>query len=121
MNPTGNAENATEQSAVGEGVWNLRLYLAGGMARSLAALASVQRLCDVHLPGKYRLEVIDLLAQPRRAAEDRVVVLPTLVRKQPVPSRTITGDLSDTERVLTNLQLRREPGRQPPLQGIGAS
>jgi circadian clock protein KaiB len=86
--------------------WELRLYTAGQSPKSLAALANLKRVCDEHLAGRYHIEVIDLLKNPRLAKDDQIVAIPTLVRKLPEPLRRIVGDLSDTERTLVGLQLR---------------
>jgi circadian clock protein KaiB len=85
--------------------WELRLYVAGQTPRSLAALANLKRLCEEHLHGKYKIEVVDLMANPRLAKEHQIVAIPTLVKKLPRPLRQIIGDLSDTERALVGLQL----------------
>jgi len=86
--------------------FDLRLYIAGQTPRSLAALANLQRICDEHLEGRYRLEVIDLVERPQLARGDQIFALPTLVRKLPEPIRRLVGDLSDTERALVGLDLR---------------
>ena len=86
--------------------WNLRLYTAGQSPKSLAALANLKRVCDEHLAGRYSIEVVDLLKNPRLAKDDQIVAIPTLVRKLPEPLRRIVGDLSDTERTLVGLQLK---------------
>ena len=85
--------------------WNLRLYTAGQSPKSLAALANLKRVCDQHLAGRYSIEVVDLMKNPRLAKDDQIVAIPTLVRKLPEPLRRIVGDLSDTERTLVGLQL----------------
>lgn len=87
-------------------VWELRLYVAGKTARSVAALENLTRLCEEHLQGKYKIEVVDLLIHPKLARGDQIVAIPTLVRKLPPPIRKVIGDLSDTERTLVGLQLR---------------
>ncbi len=87
-------------------LWELRLYIAGQTPRSRAALINLKRLCEEHLPGRYQIELIDLLVNPRLAREDQIFAIPTLVRKLPEPLRKIIGDLSDTERTLVGLQLR---------------
>jgi circadian clock protein KaiB len=92
-----------------EGVWNLRLYVAGQTAKSLKAFANLKKICEDHLAGKYTIEVIDLSANPRLAKGDQILALPTLVRKLPPPLRKIIGDLSDSERVLVGLDLRPRP------------
>jgi len=91
--------------------WELRLYIAGQTPRSVAAFANLRRLCEAHLPGRYKIDVIDLMQHPQLAAGDQIVAIPTLVRKLPEPLRRIVGDLSNTERALVGLQLRpAKPG-----------
>jgi circadian clock protein KaiB len=92
-----------------EGVWDLRLYVAGQTAKSIKAFANLKKICEEHLSGKYSIEVIDLSANPRLAKGDQILALPTLVRKLPPPLRKIIGDLSDSERVLVGLDLRPRP------------
>jgi circadian clock protein KaiB len=87
-------------------VWELRLYVAGQTPKSLAAFANLKAICEEHLAGKYRIEVIDLIKNPQLAKGDQIVAVPTLVRRLPEPVRKIIGHLSDTEKVLVGLQLR---------------
>ena len=92
----------------------LRLYVAGQTAKSLLAFANLKRICEEHLAGEYRIEVIDLLENPHLARGDQILAIPTLVRKLPEPVRKIIGDLSDTDRVLVGLDLQpREAGPRP--------
>lgn len=100
---------ATKRKTGGEFEWELRLYVAGQTPHSIAALSNLKQLCETHLQGRYRIEVIDLLVNPRLSREDQILAVPTLVRKLPEPMRKIIGDLSSTERVLVGLQLR--PGK----------
>ena len=85
--------------------WELRLYVAGQSRKSLAAIANLRRLCEEHLPGRYHIEVLDLLEQPQLAQGDQILAIPTLVRRLPAPMRKIIGDLSNVERVLIGLDL----------------
>jgi circadian clock protein KaiB len=87
-------------------IWELRLYVAGQTPKSLTAFANLKRLCEEHLAGKYRLEVVDLLKEPQLARGDQILAVPTLVRKLPEPIKKIIGDLSNTERTLVGLDLR---------------
>jgi circadian clock protein KaiB len=87
-------------------VWELRLYVAGKTTKSVAAFENLNRLCEEHLAGKYRIEVVDLLRHPQLAKGDQIVAIPTLVRKLPPPIRKVIGDLSNVERTLVGLQLR---------------
>jgi circadian clock protein KaiB len=97
---------ATETAAPEPEVWELRLYVAGQTPKSIAAFNNLKRLCEEHLPGRYKIEVVDLVQNPKLARDDQIVAIPTLVRKLPDPIRRIIGDLSDTERTLVGLQLR---------------
>jgi circadian clock protein KaiB len=100
------SEGTTDAWPPDEEQWELRLYTAGQTPKSIAAFNNLKRICEEHMPGRYRIEVIDLLVNPRLAKEDQIVAIPTLVRKLPQPLRKIIGDLSDTERALVGLQLR---------------
>lgn len=86
--------------------WDLRLYVAGRTSRSAIALENLERICETHLRGRYRIEVIDVLKNPQLARGDQILALPTLVRKLPEPMKKIIGDLSHEERVLIGLDLR---------------
>ena len=86
--------------------WQLRLYVAGQTAKSAAAFDNLKRVCETHLAGRYTIEVIDLLLNPRLAAGDQILAVPTLVRKFPEPIRKIIGDLSNEERVLVGLDVQ---------------
>ncbi|WP_338011694.1 circadian clock KaiB family protein [Methylobacterium sp. Leaf99] len=84
----------------------MRLYVAGQTTKSMAAMANLRRICEEHLPGRYDIEVIDLLKNPQLAAGDQILAIPTLVRRLPEPLKRIIGDLSNTEKVLVGLDIR---------------
>lgn len=105
MKPTASSVNSNDGTGAPE-VWELRLYVAGQSPRSVSAFANLKRICEEHLAGRYKIEVIDLMQQPQLAAGDQIVAIPTLVRKLPEPLRRIVGDLSNTERTLVGLHLR---------------
>src|SRR5687767_6830166 len=83
----------------------LRLYVAGQTPRSVAAFANLKKICKEHLAGRYKIQVVDLLENPKLSRGDQILAIPTLVRKLPSPVRKIIGDLSNTERVLIGLDL----------------
>lgn len=91
--------------------WQLRLYVAGGTPRSIAALKNLKTICETHLAGRYSLEVIDLLKSPQLAAGDQILAVPTLVRKLPAPLRRIIGDLSQEELMLVGLDVQKVTGQ----------
>jgi circadian clock protein KaiB len=81
------------------------LYIAGQTPKSVTALVNLKKICEEHLAGLYRIEVVDLLEKPQLAHGDQILAIPTLIRKLPTPMRKIIGDLSNTERVLIGLDL----------------
>jgi circadian clock protein KaiB len=83
----------------------LRLYVAGQTPRSIAALANLKQVCEERVPGKYQIEVIDLLKKPQLASGDQILAVPTLVRSLPQPIRKIIGDLSNKEKLLIGLDI----------------
>ena len=90
--------------------YQLRLYVAGQTPKSVAAIDNLNRICEEHLSGRYKIEVIDLLVNPKLAAGDQILAVPTLVRHLPEPIKKIIGDLSNEERVLVGLDV------QPPIK-----
>jgi circadian clock protein KaiB len=92
-------------TAEADGMWQLRLYVAGQSPKSLRAFANLKALCEEHLAGRYEIEIIDLVEHPSLARSDDILAIPTLVRHLPEPLRKIIGDLSNTERVLVGLRL----------------
>jgi circadian clock protein KaiB len=84
----------------------LRLYVAGQTPRSLQAFDNLKRICDEHLAGRYRIEIIDLVENPSLARGDQILALPAVVRQLPPPVKKIIGDFSNAERVLVGLDLR---------------
>ena len=100
-----NASKLDSQADREHAEWRLRLYVAGQTPRSTAALRNLKRICETHLAGRYDIEVIDLTEDPKIAADDQILVVPTLVRKLPAPIRKVIGDLSDEQRVLVGLEI----------------
>jgi len=82
--------------------------VAGQTPKSIRAFANLKVLCEEHLKGRYRIEVIDLMENPQLARGDQIVAVPTLIRRLPPPVRKIIGDLSDSVRVLVGLDVRKE-------------
>ena len=87
-------------------LWQLRLYVMDATPKSLAAFSNLKKFCESHLKGRYRIKVIDLVKQPQLAKGDQILAVPTVVRRLPMPVRTIIGSLSDTASVLVGLDLR---------------
>lgn len=86
----------------------LRLYVTGMTPRSVEAIASIKAFCERHLHGRYDLEIIDIYQHPELAQHEQIVAAPTLIKKLPAPLRRLVGNLSQEERVLIGLDLRRK-------------
>ena len=93
--------------ATADEMWNLCLYVTNRTPMSVNAVMNLKKICEEHLAGHYRIEVVDLLKHPERAISDQIVAVPTVVRKLPATIRRVIGDLSNTERVLTALDFHR--------------
>ena len=87
----------------------LRLYVTGMTPRSTEAFATIKALCEERLQGRYELEVIDIYQHPQLAVDEQIIAVPTLVKMLPAPLRRLVGDLSNLDRVLLGLDLRRKP------------
>lgn len=94
--------------------WELRLYVAGHTPRSIEAFSNLKRICEEHLKGRYRIEVVDLLVNPILARGHQILAVPTLVRQLPTPIKKLIGDFSNVDRVLVGLDLK-------PLKGPWAT
>jgi circadian clock protein KaiB len=95
----------TDESQEHKGLWDLRLFVSNHTPKSMAAFENLKRICEEHLAGNYRIEVIDLLEQPQLAKEEQIVAIPTVLRRSPLPPRRVVGDLSNAQKTLRGLQL----------------
>jgi circadian clock protein KaiB len=83
----------------------LNLFVAGKTLKSLAALNNLKFICNEVLKGMYKLEVIDILKNPKLARQNQILAIPTLIRNLPLPRKNIIGDLSNRELILAELNL----------------
>jgi len=94
-------------SALHKDKYVLRLFITGTTNKSIIALANLRKICEEYLEGRYELEVIDLYKNPDLAIAEQIVAAPTLIKKLPLPFRRIIGDMSDVEKVLAGLEVRK--------------
>jgi circadian clock protein KaiB len=112
MNTTSapHTDHGDDDAAI-DGLWQLRLYVAGESQISVRAYGNLKKLCEAHLDGRFEIEIVDLVEHPELARSDGIVAVPTLVRRRPLPLRKVIGDLSNTEDVIDGLRLRLDqPG-----------
>jgi circadian clock protein KaiB len=105
-------KNSTEEfnltvSELSKDKYILRLYITGATKRSVLAIANLKKICKEYLEGRYELEVIDLYQMPSLAKDEQIIAAPTLIKKLPLPFRRIIGDMSNVEKVLLGLDLKK--------------
>lgn len=93
----------------------LRLYVIGTTARSARAIVNIRNICEQHLRDRYELEVVDITQHLTLAQGDQIIAAPTLIKKLPLPLRRFIGDMSQTERILLGLDLRKASENKLPL------
>ena len=108
-------KNSTEEfdltmSELSKDKYILRLYITGVTKRSVLAIANLKKICKEYLEGRYELEVIDLYKMPSLAKDEQIIAAPTLIKKLPLPFRRIIGDMSNIEKVLLGLDLKKVKG-----------
>ncbi|MGL5034515.1 MAG: circadian clock KaiB family protein [Microcystaceae cyanobacterium] len=83
----------------------LRLYITGNSVRSQRAIVNIFRICQEELNNRYTVEIIDVLEEPHRAEQEKILVTPTLIKQLPPPLQRIVGDMSNTKEVLFGLDI----------------
>lgn len=91
--------------AVSGAHYTLRLYITGATHHSMLAVRNIKAICDNYLKGRYNLEIIDVYQQPLLAEKEQIIAAPTLIKVEPKPVCRLIGDMSDTQKVLSGLDL----------------
>lgn len=96
-------EHKDEQVQKSTQEYVLQLFITGASPNSIRALTNIKQLCEEHIKGRYRLEIIDVYQQRDRAEKEQLVALPLLIKKHPMPEKRMIGDLSDSKKILRGL------------------
>lgn len=99
--------------------YSFRLFVASDTERSQAAEVNLRYLCESSVPGRYELEIVDVLERPDLAEQARVIATPTVIRVAPSPPRRVIGDLSDPGRAAAALGLPTRAADGPPTVAPG--
>ncbi len=85
----------------------LRLYIANETPSSQRALENLKEILEIIRRKKHRfkLGVIDILENPQIAENEKILAIPVLERRSPLPVKRFIGDLSNKEEVLRGLGL----------------
>ena len=81
----------------------LQLYVSGMSPKSMEAIENINRLCADLLEDSFELEIIDLYKHPELASEQQIVFSPSLIKRLPLPKKTLIGTFSDSEKVIRGL------------------
>lgn len=88
--------------------WIFVLYVSGGLTRlSKRAIKNLSDICEAHLKDQYSIEVIDIEVHPEIGIEQNIIASPTLIRELPEPIKRIIGDLSEGEKTLAALGIKK--------------
>lgn len=86
--------------------YKLVLYINGQSSSSQLAIRNLQRILEGNLElADFELETIDVQLHPEMAEADNIIVTPTVLKKLPEPIRSLVGDMSFKEQVLTGLSI----------------
>jgi circadian clock protein KaiB len=105
------SQNCIPRSDESEGFLSkylLTLYVTGTSPRANVAIGNLQRICEQELEGQYELEIVDVLENPQRAEDEKILATPTLIKQLPPPLRRVIGDLSDKDKVLIGLEVHKQ-------------
>ena len=86
-------------------LFKFRLYLVGDTQNSILAFVNLSALCKARLPSRFKIEVVDVLREPKRALTDGIFMTPTLIKLAPSPVQKVVGTLSDLDRIAEVLGL----------------
>ena len=103
---TGKFEEALKARSGRRAGYALRLYVTGSTPHSLKAIYNLKRFCEEHLED-YDLEIIDIYEDPNAARDAQIIAAPTLIKRLPAPLRRFVGDLSNTQKLLTGLDIQQ--------------
>ena len=84
----------------------LELYVAGMTPTAVNALRNLREICQLAgVESRCRIEVVDILESPQRAEDEKILATPTVVKRTPAPESRMVGDLSNSQQVLSFLNL----------------
>ncbi len=95
--------NNKKPAVLTEGKLILQLYVSGMSPKSMEAIENINRLCAEYLEDSFDLEIIDLYKHPELAAEQQIIFSPSLIKRLPLPKKTMVGTFSDKDKVIKGL------------------
>jgi len=99
------SKNARKNDHENEGMYRLRLYVAGTLSISARAIHNLQEMLEKYLKGKYDLQIVDVYQQPKLVEQENIIAVPMLIKEAPIPKRLMIGDMSDIVRLKKGLGL----------------
>lgn len=101
-----NLKTSVNYSELSKQKLKLQLFITGATPNSTRAVANIKAICELHLKGKYELEIVDVYRHKELAIQNQVIAVPMLIRRYPLPERKLIGDLSKTAKVLEALGIK---------------
>ena len=88
---------------IADGKLILQLYVCGMSPKSMEAIENIQKICSELLEDSFHLEIVDLYKHPELAAEQQIVFSPSLIKRLPLPKKTLVGTFGDSTKVIRGL------------------
>src|SRR5205809_5584766 len=95
----------SEPMIISDNTLVLQLYVSGMSPRSMEAIENINKICAEFLEDSFQLEIIDLYKHPEVASEQQIIFSPSLIKRRPLPKKTLVGTFSDSRKVIRSLGL----------------
>jgi circadian clock protein KaiB len=88
---------------ISQGKLVLQLYVAGMSPKSMEAIENIKKICSELMEDSFQLEIIDLYKHQELASEQQIIFSPSLIKRLPLPKKTLIGTFSDSAKVIRGL------------------
>lgn len=88
-------------------VWDFEIFIAGETPKAKLAYDNLRNICSQYLANNCKITIFDICKNPKLARENQIMAIPTIIRKSPLPKRTLIGDLSDLNLAVSKLELSK--------------
>ena len=69
----------------------------------MEAIENINKLVAGLPENSFDLEIIDLYKHPELAAEQQIIFSPSLIKRLPLPQKTLIGTFSDSDKLIKSL------------------
>ncbi len=82
-----------------------RLFISKKSHDCLYVVKNIQKFCNQYLHENYELEVVDIYEKPDLVIEEQIILTPLLIKKYPLPEERISGDLNNSQAILSQFHI----------------